>query len=94
MELRTCVLTMSFRAKVVGGIGGGRRGEEVVTHTWTFPGMISPLGARGAPKSVSATKSATTKAVVVNSPKVFCTLVSALYIVAADSDHRGQSQSL
>lgn len=43
--------------------------------------MISPEGALGAPKSVSAMKSATTKAVVVNNPKVFCTRVSALCIV-------------
>lgn len=45
--------------------------------------MISPLGVLGATRSDSATKSATTKAAVVNRPKVFWTRVTELYMVGA-----------
>lgn len=56
------------------------RGEA---YTWKLSGMISPLGVRGATRSDSATNAATTKAAVVNRPKVFWMRVTELYMLGA-----------
>lgn len=45
--------------------------------------MISPLGVRGATRSDSAMKAATTKAAVVNRPNVFWMRVTELYMLGA-----------